>query len=212
MKLHFLPSIAAASLIMLLPVGANAQEKQQKKLHIVIEENGTVTKDTSVTFDKSLSENEVQEIISDITGETPHPCPAHKYHVMHGDTMVNKCGHMKKGELDSLLEASGHSYKHPDTDSCGHSTAKAGSQIVWTEKAEIEEGSKGDSDVKVIIVHGSPGEESVIVEEDGDVVIINKGHGQEKKCLKEISEGERAEKTIIMESPEKTEKSEKKQK
>jgi hypothetical protein len=156
MKLHFLPSVAAASLLMMLPMGANAQEKQQKKLHIVIEENGTVTKDTSVTFDKSLSEKEVQEIISGITGETPYPCPAHKYHVMHGDTMVNKCGHMKKGELDSLLEASGHSFKYPDTDSCRH--------------------------------------------------------GQEKKCLKEISEGERAEKTIITESPEKTEKSKQKQK
>ncbi len=133
----------------------------------------------------------------------------------------------------------------------GDSTA---GKCMHRKEVEIRGGSAEDSDIKVIILHNSPGQEPIVVEDDGDVIIIRKGHGQGTKCLKEIhemeadslpckktkeikiieisdenadgpewvekkviekkviitEEGEKAEKTIIMESPEKTKKADKK--
>jgi len=216
MKHKFLFSVVTVLSWVILMAGVKAQETQQKRMHITIEENGKISKDTSVTIDKSMSEKEVQAIISGITGEIPHPCPAHQQRAMQGDSTAGKCMHRKE--------------------------------------VEIRGGSAEDSDIKVIILHNSPGQEPVVVEDDGDVIIIRKGHGQGTKCLKEIhemeadslpckktkeikiieisdenadgpewvekkviekkviitEEGEKAEKTIIMESPEKTKKAEKK--
>jgi hypothetical protein len=220
MKQSFFLLVVTALFLVILPAGLKAQEKQQTKLYVIIEENGKVTKDTSVIVDKSLSEKEVQEIITGITGEMPHPCQAHQAQRMHGNTMADTCKYMKNMKKEIQEE-------------------------------ECEE----DNDVEVRVVHGAPGKETIIVEEDGDVIIIRNGHGRRPHCIKEISEmeadslackekevkiikirddnadvkggsenkviktkvivtdeGEKAEKTIIIESPEKTGKSEKKQK
>ncbi len=215
MKHHFtLPALTAVFMVS-LTLGIKAQERQQTKVHVIIEENGKVAKDTSVTIDKSLCENEIQAIISGITGDRHQPCMVHQRQCMHGSAMTDTCRHMKK-EMH-------------------------------------QKGFREETDVEVRFVHGGPGKETVIVEEDGDVIIIRKGQGQPAHCMKEAgkmeadslpckrtkevkiieirddhaevqegnekkviekkiivtTEGEKAEKTIILESPGKAGKSKK---
>ena len=151
MKHKYLFSVLTVLSWVILTAGVKAQETQQKRMHITIEENGKITKDTLVTIDKSLSEKEVQAIISGITEEAPHPCPAHQQHAMQGDSTAGRCMHRKEVEIIEISDENADGQE-------------------WVEKKVIEK--------KVIVTE----------------------------------EGEKAEKTIILESPEKTKKAEKKMK
>jgi len=254
MKKNFLPCLLTASCFMILFVPAKAQDKDNKKIHVVIEENGTVTTDTSVFFDKSVSEQEIEAAISGITGEKNPPCHAHNETVRHCDTVIYKCSPAQKSELDSLLEVHGKTFTYTHTDTCRHTEGSHGSCMNHAEK--VAAGQEPCKHVeKEIIWMGDKGEnETVIIEEDGDI-IIRKGNNPEEKCIKvtvecdgdtaaggekqEIriikthdkemtspegcekkviekkiivtEEGEKAEKTIILESPAETEKKSKKE-
>jgi hypothetical protein len=239
-------------MIFLIP--ANAQDKGQKKMHVVIEENGIVVTDTSVFFDKDVSEQDIAAAISGITGENNHPCQAQNQPPRHCDTVVYKCKHMQKSEIDSLLEVSGKTFTYTQTDTCRHAEGSHGPGMNHTEK--VAAGQEPCRPVeKEIIRMGDPGEnETVIIEEDGDIIIRN-GNRPGEKCIKVIvesdgdtavggekqeiriikthdkemtspegcekkviekkiivtEEGDKAEKTIILESPAETEKKSKKE-
>lgn len=205
MKKKILHFVTTGLFLMILMISAGAQESQQKKLRVYIEENGVVTTDTTVILDKSLSEEDIQAVISGITGESSYPCPAHRKCMKPCDTAVYKCKHAGEGELDSLPGASGHTMKHIHADSCIHVSGKSGH---GPDKKCIKVISESESDS----LPGVKTEKVKIIEiREGDVE-VQEGK-QEKIIEKKIiitEEGERAEKTIIMESPEKTEKSKQK--
>ncbi|MBN1416775.1 MAG: hypothetical protein JW973_16885 [Bacteroidales bacterium] len=251
MKQILLPLMVSVVCMLTLMPAANAQEKQHKKLRFILEEDGKVIKDTAVAFDKTLPEHEVQEILSEITDEAIHPCPAHTRHFVHGDTLIHKCRRMEKGELDSLLEASGRNYTYIRSDSCRHGHDRPGSHVIYIEKVKAGDAQEKDEDVEIILMEKSTGKEPVIIAEGDDIIIIRKklapggkgakviaecdadtlirekikaieiieienedidsSEGTGKKVVKKkiiiTEEGDKAEKTIIMESPEKTEKS-----
>jgi hypothetical protein len=188
MKKIFFPCLLAAVIFMIFETPADAQDKAQKKVHVVIEENGRVTADSTVLFDKDASEQDIDAVISGISGEKNPPCHAHSETTRHCDTMADG------GENETVI---------------------------------IQE--NGD----IIIRTGDkPGEKciKVTVECDGDTamgaekqeIMIIRTHdkemaspeGCEKKVIEKkitvTEEGDKAEKTIILESPAETEKKSKK--
>jgi hydroxymethylpyrimidine pyrophosphatase-like HAD family hydrolase len=148
MKKLFYSSMLAVSLCMILMIPVRAQEQGQKKMHVVIEENGTVITDTSIIFSNDVPEEEIQAIVSGITGEKGHPCEAHNQPAMHCDTVVYKCRQMQKNELDSLLEVSGKPYTYTPSDTCRHAHASCENH---TEKAGAGQEPCRHMEKKVII-------------------------------------------------------------
>jgi hypothetical protein len=219
-------------LILLIP--ANAQDNGQKKIHVVVEENGTVITDTSVFFDKTVSEEEIQAVISDISGEKSRPCQARNQQAMHCDTVVYKCKHIQNSELDSLLEVSGKSFTHTctHTDTCRHAEGSHGPCMNHTEKVgagqepckhiekeiriietrddekDMPEGcTKMTVEKKVIVTNEGGRTEKIIILESPDEA----GNKGSEKKVTITEEGDKAEKTIILESPAETEKKTKKE-
>jgi hypothetical protein len=181
MKKILLPCLMTAALFMILLIPVKAQDNEHKKIHVVIEENGSVTTDTTVLFNKDVSEQEIEAAILGITGEKNPPCHAGNETARHCDTVAYKCCHMQKSELDSLLEVSGKTFSCTHSDTCRHAEGSHGSCMNHTEK-------------------GSPGQEPC-------------RHAEKKVIEKKITvtvEGDKAEKTIILESPAETEKKSKK--
>lgn len=247
MKKIFFSFLLCVLFCMILMIPAQAQDEGQKKVHVVIEENGIVTTDTSVFFCKDASGKEIQAAISCITGMQEYPC---KMHAMHRDTLGHPCKHMQKSELDTLLEVSGKPFVYKHGDSCRHSHDTC---LAHTGKAMAGQGPCKHAEKEIIRMSEPAGEETVIIEDNGDI-IIRKGQVQEGKCIriiiesdtdtivnekvKEIriieirddekdeqegcgektvekkiiitEEGDKVEKTIIMESPAETEKKAKK--
>jgi len=209
MKHKFLFSVVTVLSLVILPAGVKAQETQQKRLHITIEENGKITKDTSVTIDKSLSEKEVQAIISGITGETPHPCPAHQQPAMQGDAPAGHCMHMKEGEKPHPCPA------HQQHAMQGDST---GVKCMHMKEGETPHPCPAHQQ------HAMQGDSAAgkcMYRKEVKIIEISDEHADgpewvEKKVIEKkvtvTEEGEKAEKTIILESPEKTKKAEKKMK
>jgi hypothetical protein len=211
MKKVFFACMLSVFFFLILLVPANAQDKGQKKIHVVVEENGTVITDTLLFFDKAVSEEEIQAVISGLTEDISRPCQARNQQDLHCDTVVYKCRHMQNGEPDSLPEVSGKSFSHTDT--CRHAEGSHGPCMNHTEK--VGAGQEPCKHIeKEIIRTGEPaGEESVIIGDNGDIT-IRSGHNAGEKCIKVIvtEEGDKAEKTIILESPAETEKKSKKEK
>jgi hypothetical protein len=173
-------------LFILIPfVSASAQEKGQKKVHVVIEENGTVVTDTSMIFAGNVSEEEIEATISGITGEKSHPCHVHMQPAKHCDTVMYKCKHTQKGELDSLLEATGQPSALTPADTCRHARTSC---MNHTERVGAGQEPRRHIEKEVIRVGEPEDNESVIIEDNGDI-IIRKGNVP-GKCIKVIVESD----------------------
>jgi len=186
MKKIFFSCMLSVSLFMILVIPVNAQDKTQKKMHMVIEENGKLITDTSVIFDKGVSEEDIQAAISVITREKGHPCHAHNQPAMHRDTLVYKCRHMQKSELDTLLEVSGKTFAFIPADSCRH---PHGPCPKHTEKVGAGKESSKHMEKEIIWMGNTSGKEFVVIEENGDI-IIRKGHIPGEKCIRVIVESD----------------------
>jgi hypothetical protein len=199
MKTIFFTFLLSVSFLMVLLTPANAQDKGQKKIHVVIEENGTVITDTTVFFDSDVSEQDIEAAISCITGEKSRPCHAHNQSAMTQDTLVLKCRHMQKSELDSLLEAEGKPSACNHSDTCMHAH---GPCMKHAEKdgADLEPCKHMEKEIMII----ETGDE----EKDKPEGCVKKEF--EKKVII-TKEGDKAEKTIILESPAESEKKAKKE-
>ena len=189
MKKIFFACMLSVFFFLLFIIPANAQDKGQKKIHVVVEKNGTVITDTSVFFDKTVSEEEIQAVISDITGEESHPCQARNQQTRHCDTVAYKCRHMQNSELDSLLEISGKPFTHPctHTDTCRNAEGSHGPCMHSMEKAGAGEEPCKHIEKEIIRTGEPAGEESVIIGDNGDI-IIRSGHTAGEKCIKVIVE------------------------
>jgi hypothetical protein len=187
MKKYFIYSVLMFSSLLIHTGQTRAQDNGQKKLHIVIEQNGKKTIDTTLLFNKSATEEEIQGVIATLTGEDIHACPNHKNITVHCDTTMHKCKHTSDTELDSLLIISGKPCMHMHSDSCRHSSCKGETAAIHTEKVIMNEESEGKSNVEVTYLHISPGDEPLVIEEDGDYIIIKKGEGSGEKCIKVIT-------------------------
>jgi len=91
--------------------------------------------------------------------------------------MVYKCRHLQKSELDSLLEVSGKPFTYAPSDTCRHEK--------HTEKAEAGQKPCQHMQKEVIRVGEHGGKETVIIEDNGDI-IIRKGQNPGEKCIKVI--------------------------
>ena len=234
MKKIFFTCMLSVFFFLILIIPANAQDKAQKKIHVVVEENGTVITDTSVFFDKTASEEEIQAVISSLTGEKSRPCQARNQQAMHCDTVVYKCRHMQNSEPDSLLEVSGKSFTHTciHTDTCRHAEDSHKPCMNHTEKvgAGQEPCKHMEKEIRIIETHDDEKdmpegctkktiEKKVIVTEEGgktEKIIILESSDEEGNMGSETKvtitkEGDKAEKTIILESPAETEKKTKKE-
>jgi len=186
MKKLFFSCMLSVSLFMILMIPANAQEKGQKKMHVVVEENGRVITDTTVIFGSDVPEEEIQATISGITGEKGHPCPVHHQPAVHCDTMVYKCRHGQKSELDTLLEVSGKPFTYAPSDTCRHAYVPCEKH---TEKAEAGQKPCQHMHKEIIRMGEHGGKETVIIEDNGDI-IIHKGQIPGDKCIKVIVESD----------------------
>ena len=145
-----------------------AQEKDNKKVHIIVKKNDATTVDTSFTIDEDMDKNEIQKMIHEMTGMDVK--------VSHGDKMAHAYAFTSKDSADSDADVKEMEVEvNVDMDGESHTVIHkhgSGDHMKWVD-------------------HKS-GDHYVIVEEDGkkkksEMVFISKEYeGDENKVIKKI--------------------------
>jgi hypothetical protein len=187
---RYLTLILVVLVLMGSQVMAHAQDKKQEKnVHIRIDEGGKVIKDTSFTVQSNMSSAEIDKLIQTITGN---------HMQIYGGSFSNRGIHdsiffgdkeIPIGKIDSIL--SEHFMDFPNGEPFDDFILKFGEDSLKREYIPEMPKRNMDSCLHLMLDDPNFGHIVSIQKGNGNLTIIHKPMQGEKNCLKELKEIEK---------------------